>query len=95
MAHKTAELVSAFEASGLSQEEFCADRGIAVSALQYHLGKVRRRKVVARGDAARTDSGRFVPLRVGEGNSRDRTVVLIHGDIGTAEITHLLRAVAG
>lgn len=43
----------------------------------------------------RTGAGCFVPLRVGEGRSRDRTVVLIHGDINTAEITHLLRAVAG
>jgi len=95
MAHDTTKLVSAFQSSGLTQKAFCADRGIAVSALQYHLSKTRKSTPAANNDCTNRASGHFVPVHVEQTQGTERTVIIIHGEIGAEEITHLLRSVVG
>jgi hypothetical protein len=94
MAHDTQELVSAYKASGLTQKRFCVERGIAPSALQYHLAKVRRQSPESDAQgSSEMSNGCFIPLRTPSSSSATRTIVVVHGQIATSEIAELVQAV--
>jgi len=90
MAQDTAKLVSAFKASGLTQKAFCAQRGIAVSVLQYHL---RKERTAVENREEHSGTGRFIPLHLNTGGLSQRTVVVLHGGFGTEEIAAVVRSV--
>jgi hypothetical protein len=92
MAHNTHELVSAFRASGLTQKEFCAQRGIATSALQYHITKIRKQSLEDDSESSHSPNGCFIPLHTPGSPSTFRTVVVMHGQIGASEIAQLVQA---
>lgn len=95
MAHNTRELVSAFRASGLTQKAFCVQRGIACSALQYHLSKLRRQSLEDDAESCSSANGSFIPLHAHSSPSSCRTIVVMHGQIAASEIAQLLRAMVG
>jgi hypothetical protein len=95
MAQDTKQLVRQYRKSGLTRKQFCARKGISVSALQYHLGKERRVHVAGIGEAAAESTpGHFVRVDAGDGNrrSRSRTVMVIRGEFGREELCELMRA---
>ncbi|MGH2568287.1 MAG: IS66 family insertion sequence element accessory protein TnpA, partial [Bacteroidota bacterium] len=54
-------LIQNWQDSNLSQKEFCKDRGVALSAFQYWLGKVRRDATAVERDGHATG---FVPVSI-------------------------------
>jgi hypothetical protein len=94
MSHNTAVLVAEYTASGLTQKAFCARKGIAVSALQYHLEKIRKREEGGEEDRAPASAGRFIPLRLSESGRMPTTVVMFRGHVGCGELAELVRAMA-
>jgi len=95
MAQDTKQLVSQYRKSGLTRKQFCARKGISVSALQYHLGKERSGVAGGAEDwAPGSAPGHFVRVDVEDGSqrSRSRTVMVIRGDIGSDELCEFMRA---
>lgn len=94
MAQNTEKLVSAYKSSGLTQREFCKNRGIAVSSLQYHLLKSKKNST----KNVNISKGTFLPVSISREstkvNSLDRTVILIHGNIQIPEISQLLQTLS-
>jgi hypothetical protein len=89
MKHATSELVRSFNSSGLTQKDYCTRHKIALSTLQYHLRKSRkfntRKKKVANGN--------FLPLLISNQKSpskvSSKTLLLLHGEISTEELSEL------
>jgi hypothetical protein len=94
MIHETKALVGEYRSSGLTQKEFCSRKQIAVSALQYHLSKLKKRKGT-NGDKSRSSCpGRFIPLQFGHTGSPATTVVIVRGSFDRGEVAELVRTVA-
>jgi len=89
MAHDTNELVRAFQSSKMTRKDFCLRRGIAVSALQYHLKKYRNEKKQPAGNAP----GQFLPLPVQRPDSSLLSVIIIRGEFTARQLGDLLAAV--
>jgi len=92
MAHDTASLVAEYQASGLTQKDFCRGKGIAVSALQYHLGKTRKHNEGTSEKTVSASTGRFIPVQLQETDKAITTVVVVRGPFADGELIELVRA---
>ena len=96
MAHDTKTLVSQFQASGLSQKEFCEGKGIAVSTLQYHLGKFRKNKQnTLPGSNTLLSAKHFVPLHLAQAQRTATTVIIVQGNFSKDELGTFIHSLAG
>lgn len=86
MQRKTQEVVTAFQASKLTQKAFCEKNSIGMSTLQYHLKKNRR--------AYLPKNNEFIPIvPKAEKLSSDATIVIINGKLTMSQISDLLQRI--
>jgi hypothetical protein len=85
MAIETAGIVARYRSSGLTQKAFCASESISISTLQYHLQKSKRAETVSAKNPG------FISLSAPNA-SESRSVVVVRGRLGIAEICTILQA---
>ncbi len=86
MAINSSEIVTRFHSSGLTQKAFCATESISVSALQYHLKKIKRAQPESQPKAPS-----FISLSAQNDCSASRSVVVVRGRFGVSEICSILQ----
>lgn len=86
MAHKTKELVRRYQASGLTQSDFCKKHSVPLSTLHYHISRSRQEK-----DSANPSN--FLTLNRGVSLSDSQTILIVHGRFSTQQIAVLARCV--
>jgi len=87
MRRKTQEVITAFQASKLTQKAFCEKNSIGMSTLQYHLKKNRKVNLPKKNE--------FIPI-VPQANhfSSDATIVIISGKFSVSQLSDLLQRIS-
>lgn len=91
MIKNSEELVSAFHKSNMSQEDFCKYRHISVSALKYHITKLKRQEKISTSGSP--SSGNFIHLKPTKNKKSFRTLVLLQGEFDREDITYIFKSV--
>jgi hypothetical protein len=87
MQRKTQEVVTAFQASKLTQKAFCEKNSIGMSTLQYHLKKTRRANLPKNNE--------FIPIvPKADHFSPNATIVIINGRFSISQISDLLQRIS-
>jgi hypothetical protein len=80
---RSSDLISRFQASGLTQKQFCTTESISVSTLQYHLKKSRSETIGLSAAPA------FISLPR-EGESKVSTLVILKGRFSLPELSEFI-----
>jgi hypothetical protein len=87
MQRKTQDVVTAYQASKLSQKAFCEKNSIGMSTLQYHLKKNRK--------ASKPKTDEFIPIIPRPDYlSSDATIVIINGKFSVSQMSDLLSRIS-
>jgi hypothetical protein len=87
MQRKTQEVITAFQASKLTQKAFCEKNSIGMSTLQYHLKKNRRANLPKKNE--------FIPIiPKAEHLASNATIVIINGKFSMSQISDLFQRIS-
>jgi hypothetical protein len=88
-------LVQAFRLSGLTQEAFCKERGVALERLRYHLYKKNRTKTATKSTQANRKIPAFISFKEKQPQYQSSVepsyFTIIHGSFTLKQLSLLLK----
>jgi hypothetical protein len=86
MSYETKELVKRYQASGITQKDFCNKNSVPLSTLQYHLQK---NKLTSK--PFKVSVPEFIPVSMPKPPQTTSSIVIIRGIYSPAQIMEMVK----